>query len=51
MDQLITPQKNNFKISHKILAQERHFISLLMKHFFFRNNLGRTVRGAGQFDV
>jgi hypothetical protein len=44
-------QKINFKITHKISAQERHFFSLLMKHFFFRNNLGRMLSGAGQYGV
>lgn len=44
-------QKKYFKISHKISAQERRVISLLIKHFFFRNNLGRIVCRAGQFGV
>jgi hypothetical protein len=36
-------QKRYFKISHKISAQERRVIAVLMKHFFFRSSLGRTV--------
>jgi hypothetical protein len=44
-------QKRYFKISHKISGQERRVISLLMKHFFFRNNLGRIVCIAGQCGV
>jgi hypothetical protein len=51
MDQLITPQKKKIKFSRKLLAQENHFVSLLMKHFFFRCNLGRTLSCAGQYDA